>query len=131
MYFRMRPEEFFDKCLLIKYGETDFDVFGKKMDCYGMVYWFYRLCLSINLQKAHVTKLQDAELDRYEKVDVPQNGDIVYMEPLLNNGIPHVGILWGGIVYHFTHEGLRAHKHMVMLNIIKGYYRYVDARKDS
>lgn len=131
MHIRMTPEEFFDKCLLISYGETDFDNFGKPMDCYGLVYWFYKLCLGIELQRAHVKKFSDASEIKYIPVETPADGDVVYMVPLLNDGAPHVGVYWHGVVGHQTYEGFRANKLSTKKDSIRGYFHYVDARKDS
>lgn len=127
MSIRMSYRDFFDRCLLIKYsGDSSLTEFGAPMDCYGLVYWFYKLCLGIELERTRVKRFEDIKFIKYTEVDTPKNGDIVYMIPRINNGAPHIGVCLDDIVYHFTYEGLRAQSRFKIIDSIRGYY-HVDA----
>lgn len=132
MSVRISPSEFFDKCLLIKYSdEEDITEFGRPMTCYGMVYWFYKLCLAIELEKGKVERLTDVKFVEYKQVENPANNDIVFMYAPTNRiSGQHAGIYRDGYIYHFTYDGLRVVRHEDLRAFIRGYF-HVDESKNS
>ena len=132
MSVRMSYSDFFDKCLLIKYSdEGNITSFGAPMSCYGMVYWFYKLCLGIELEKGKVERLTDIKYVAYKQVKMPVNNDIVFMySPTNRVSGQHAGIYRDGYVYHFTYDGLRVVHLTDLRDFIRGYF-HVDESKNS
>ena len=129
MPVRMSYQDFFDRCLLINYSkENKIDKFGDPMNCYGLVYWFYKLCLGIELEHDKVASLEDIKSVQYESVAFPKDCDIVFMINLENG--QHTGIFIDGCVYHFTREGLRVIKLLKIMSIVRGYF-HVNACQNS
>ena len=126
----MSPQEYFDRCLLVKYDlEAPLTEFGKPMNCYGFVFYFYKLCLGIELDKGNVRCFDNIRNICYTRVDTPQDGDVVDLKSTMGSNVPHVGIVYKDVVFHFTHDGLRMKNRFRMASWIKGYYR-VNADKN-
>ena len=101
------------------------------MSCYGMVYWFYKLCLDIELEKGKVERLADIKYVDYKQVKMPVNNDIVFMySPTNRVSGQHAGIYRDGCVYHFTYDGLRVVHLTDLKDFIRGYF-HVDESKNS
>lgn len=120
----MTFEEFINKCLMIEYVKgSPITEFGKPMDCYGFVWWYYKLLLGVELERNNVTSFDSIKMVEYEKVETPQDNDVVHIKSNIDNVSYHVGIYKGGYIYHFTYYGLVCKHCAKMTDKIKGYYR--------
>jgi len=124
----MSFEEYVNRCYSIPYEREAVNCteFGKPMNCYGFVKFFYQQCLGIELDSFGVSSFDNIHMVQYTKVDVPSDGDVV---DIFTTGVAHVGIIMGDLIYHFTREGLVAKNRYHMLKFIKGFY-HVHASKN-
>ena len=122
----MAPSEFFERCRSISYAKVyDVGEFGQPMSCYGFVYWFYKLCLGVELPSEDIEAFGSIQHVRYEKTQQPQDGDVVDLRSLRSVYQTHVGVLYKDFVYHFTESGLQSKNRFRMENWIKGFYHVV------
>lgn len=124
----MLPDEFFMACYHIQYmkGVVIGDQFGEPMNCYGFVYWFYKLCLGIELERGEVKSFDNIQCVTYNEVNEPHDGDVLWLRTLSGVYAVHVGIYWKGNVYHFTSQGLHCLRYERAASIIKGIYHVVE-----
>lgn len=124
----MSPTEFFMACYRIPYqrGAKILADFGAPMNCYGFVYWFYKLCLGIELEKGDVESFDNIECVTYNEVDEPQDGDVVWLKSYSGVLTVHVGIYWKGAVYHFTKAGLHCLPFTRAISVVKGMYHVTE-----
>jgi len=122
----MTPEEYFERCRDIKYAKTcKIGGFGEPMSCYGFIYWYYRLCLGMELPYEDVVSFESVTGLHYEPTDSPVDGDVVDIRSLRSVYQTHVGVLYKDFVYHFTEDGLMCKNRFRMGNWVKGYYHVV------
>lgn len=122
----MTPEEYFSKCYSIPYSASAaIGEFGDPMNCYGFVYWFYKLCLGKELPDACVDSFDSINPYSYNEVVEPVDGDVVDLRTLNGVYATHVGVVYLDYVYHFTRDGLMSKNRHRMKNWIKGYYHVI------
>lgn len=120
----MSFDEYVVACYRIPYvKDAVITEFGKPMNCYGFVYWYYKLCRGIELERNDVVSFDSIKCIEYNKVEVPEDGDVVHLRTTSGMYAYHVGLFYKGIVYHMTCEGLASKPYARMVNWIKGVYR--------
>lgn len=118
---------FLERCMSIPYRrDASIGEFGDAMNCYGFVYWFYRLCRCVELERTDVGSFSDIHCVEYEKDEIPRNGDVVDMRTMGGCYNYHVGIYMNGYVYHFGYNGPECKKASRIPHLIKGYYHVVE-----
>ena len=124
----MSPDEFFLSCCRIDYARDAKigNQFGEPMNCYGFVYWFYKLCLGIELEKGDVESFDNIQCVTYNEVDEPHDGDVVWLKSYSGVYALHVGVYWKGAVYHFTKVGLHCLRYAKAVPIVKGIYHVTE-----
>lgn len=119
----MSPESYFMSCYRILYDRhAHITSFGEPMNCYGFVYWYYRLCKGIELPSYEVETFDNVSCISYNEVKAPSDGDVVSLKTLDGIYAVHVGILYHGAVFHFTSQGLLCKRLHQMLGCVKGFY---------
>lgn len=119
----MTFREYTDKCLEIRYSRRNpIKDFGDPMNCYGFVYWAYKLCFNKQLESFNVESFDEVQCVVYNKVDNPVDGDVVDLQTNTGHDRLHVGIVYGDYIYHFTVNGLVVENKYRMVDRIKGYY---------
>lgn len=118
----MTFEEFILHYAHIKYQlEAKIGEFDAPQNCYGLVYWYYKIFRNIDMDK-EVYGFDNIHKVAYNKVDVPEDGDIVILRTTDGYNYYHVGICVADTIYHFTDAGILSKSRFRMSNWIKGYY---------
>lgn len=92
-------ENWVSRFMNIPYKKNGRDLRG--CDCYGLVYMVYKYAFSIDLptyyyveDESEILRCFNNEIKNWEKVEVPERGDVIYF---LIAGQPlHVGVYIGG-----------------------------------
>lgn len=120
----MEFSEYIKRCYTIAYEKNAIvSSFGKPMNCYGFVYWYYMLCRGIDLGSYNASSFDNITNVSYYEVENPVNGDVLNLRTISGNYAVHIGIYMDGYVYHFTDMGLVSKSYDRMHNWIKGVYR--------